>query len=119
PAKYIALYPKKVLNWFNVNPGLATVGQQKQAQVVLLTVSYAVLLGFVGLRLWQTRWKPLEPHESLALLLYIAAAMIYAIFFTRVRFRVPFDLLLLVPAAQAASELIKKYVYPGKEKSQG
>ena len=105
PSRYALLYFGKLLNWFNVNPNLATSGQGNRAQVVVLAASYAVLIALVLLRLWHSGRKPLTALESLSLLLYISAAAAYAIFFTRIRFRVPFDLVLVFAAAQAAGIL--------------
>lgn len=106
PGRSAALYTGKLANWFNVNPNLATSGQQNAAQIVVLAVSYGALLALVVLRLGLARRHPMRPEEALTLLLYVAAAAAYALFFTRIRFRVPFDLLLVLPACHAVGILV-------------
>ena len=101
PGRSATLYMGKFLNWFNVNPNLATTDEQHWLQIFVLAASYAMLIGLLLLRLWYTRKWPLSDTEALSLLLYLAAAAAYAIFFTRIRFRVPFDLLLVLPVSSA------------------
>ena len=118
PSKYVILYFRKVLNWFNVNPNLATSDQQNWIQVAVLAISYFVFIVVVLLRLWYSGRKPLTLFEGLSLAFYISAAAAYAVFFTRIRFRVPFDLLLVGSVAHALSILAIEIFRPRASRSQ-
>ena len=107
PSRSATLYIGKFLNWFNVDPNLATRDQQSRLQVVVLTASYTALIGFLLLRLWYTRKRGLSDSEALSLLFYVSAAAAYAVFFTRIRFRVPFDLLLVLPVSYVIQLMIE------------
>ena len=57
--------------------------------------TYGPLLALLVVRLMLIRRLPLTDLEVLFLSLYLAAGMAYAIFFTRIRYRLPFDWLLI------------------------
>jgi hypothetical protein len=61
--------------------------------VVALTYYPLLLLALV--RLAAFRRYPLERAESLIYLLYFVNAIVSAVFFTRLRFRIPFDFVLI------------------------
>ena len=66
----------------------------------MMLLTYGMLLGFTILRLLQARTHPLTPLEVLLLSLYLLSAPIHAVFFTRIRFRLPFDYALILLAGQ-------------------
>ena len=53
-----------------------------------------------------TRCVPLTALEVLLLVLYVAAGMVYAVFFTRIRFRLPFDWLLIAMDAMFLARVV-------------
>lgn len=115
PGRATHLYALKLLNFFNSSNKLATPGVGSGLQRALLTASYALLgvLLVVRLALWRRiPWKSLT---AWCLAMYFVGALESAVFFTRVRFRGPFDLLLIIAIAPLASILIG----PGRPSESG
>lgn len=106
PASAAHLYTQKLLNFFNSSNELATQGVGSSLQGAVLTASYALLgiLLIVRLTLW--RRIPWRSLTTWCLAMYFLGALESAVFFTRVRFRGPFDLLLIMAIAPLASILI-------------
>jgi cation transport ATPase len=101
PSEAMSLYVAKWLNHWNFTNETKTMGAAPLAGQTLLFVSFYPLLAIAGLRLIWWRKVPLSPAEGLLYLLVIVNAFVSAIFFTRVRFRLPFDGLLIALAAIA------------------
>jgi len=101
PAHAILLYLGRVLDYFAPFDQLATVGQQSTFTDAIATVTYVPLLAFLILRC--VRWRTDRPSQSerLMIAVYLGNALVAAIFVTRVRYRLPFDML-LIPIAAAA-----------------
>ncbi len=94
-ARAAALYVGKFLNDFDYHNRMDTGGVTSEFTDVLLLVSYGPLL-----LLWLLRWGlarayPPSPLERFLALAYLASALLTALFFTRIRFRLPFDALLI------------------------
>lgn len=93
------LYAARFLNHFNYRNELKTnVGQVSLADMLVL-VTYGPLLALFLLRIALSRVIKLTPFEWLLIVIYVASAAFHAIFFTRIRFRLPFDILLIMSAA--------------------
>jgi 4-amino-4-deoxy-L-arabinose transferase-like glycosyltransferase len=107
--RFISLYVRKFLNYFNYHNRLATVSQGLGAVdwIMLLTYGPLLLLG-VGRFLAFAWWRP-TGFDWLCLALYLASAAIYALFFTRIRFRLPFDLLLIGVAAGFIADMAARW----------
>jgi hypothetical protein len=60
-----------------------------------MLLGYGVLFGLLVVRLALVRRIPLSALEVLLLALYLGAGLAYAVYFTRIRFRLPFDWLLI------------------------
>jgi hypothetical protein len=89
------LYVGKVVNYFNYRNEMATPGEGTQWRDWLVFATYYPLLLLTLARLALARRVPLTRPETLIYLLYFSNAVISAIFFTRMRFRIPFDFLLI------------------------
>jgi hypothetical protein len=89
------LYVGKVVNYFNYRNEIATAGEGSRWRDWIMFATYypLLLLTLVRLALW--RRYPLTRSETLIYLMYFINALISAIFFTRLRFRIPFDFLLI------------------------
>jgi hypothetical protein len=101
PGRAAALYLEKTLNFFNVwneyAPGsVAEVSAWKQ---LIMAVSYAILLALLAWRLAEGRRFPLSPREKLFLITYVLSAFTMAIFVTRIRYRLPYDYLIIAVIA--------------------
>jgi hypothetical protein len=106
PAKAAALYAGKNLDYFAPFDDLWTRQQSSVAKNVVAAATYLPFLALLVLRL--ALWRRFPPGwlEKLLIAVYLIGAPVAAVFFTRVRFRVPADpLLLVVVAALVASWL--------------
>jgi len=91
------LYGAKALNYFNFRNKLYVQAEASKAKDAIMFISYYFLLGLALIRLSLGLLKKLtlSPVERSLYLIYIGNAFVAAIFFTRLRFRVPFDALLI------------------------
>ena len=99
PVRWAKLYGLKFLNYFNYRNTLATRNETSRVRDWIMLVAYGSLLGLAALRLgMHGRW-PLSQYEKFAYLLYVLNGAFSALFFTRIRFRIPFDFLLVTIGA--------------------
>jgi Dolichyl-phosphate-mannose-protein mannosyltransferase len=97
--KAAVLYLEKTANYFDPRNDLVTSSQQSRVNDVLSIVSYVpLLLLFVG-RLARFRSSAIGRVEGLLIGLYVGNAFVMAIYYTKVRYRVPLDPLLILVAA--------------------
>jgi hypothetical protein len=105
PREWASLFTRKFANWFNYRNQLRTSTESSKLRDLLMAFTYYPLLALaVLLPLIQRR--RISQLESYLYLSYGSAALAYAVFFTRIRFRVPFDFLLIILASGAASMLM-------------
>lgn len=99
PARTIRLYFGKFLHWFDysnklvsddVVEGGASAIKADLRDMILFGAYMIIVLPLLA-HLILIRRYPFKPVEILFLALWIGAGLAYAIFFTRVRFRLPFD----------------------------
>lgn len=95
PSDALRLYVLKVLNYFNYRNQLATASEQAKWRDWLVFITYYPLLLLALARAALFRRFPFTRAETLIYVLYFANAAASAIFFTRLRFRIPFDFLLI------------------------
>lgn len=95
PGEALRLYVLKVVNYFNYRNQLATHSESSTARDLIVMLSYYPLLLAALMRLLLWRRYPLSFTEWLCYGLYFSNAFVSAIFFTRIRFRLPFDALLI------------------------
>lgn len=107
PARAARLYLRKVLNYFQFRNELHVQSEQGRWKDAIVFASYYPLLLLALLRLLWCFRRPLCATEVMLYLLYFGNAFASAIFFTRLRFRVPFDALLAVLAAGAIGMLVR------------
>lgn len=106
PMRAAQLYAGKFVNYFNfVNEVVAKSEQPGKIGEIVLFVSYYSLLLVVLARIVLVRSVPLMPLERIFLLIYLVNGMLSAVFYTRLRYRLPFDGLLIVLAAIAVVHL--------------
>lgn len=102
----LQLYFLKVGNYFNFQNQLVTKTGLEQMRDIIMLLTYGPILLIFILRLLYKGRYPLSPFESLMVILYIANAFFSAIFFTRIRFRLPFDYLAIMVVALFIARLI-------------
>lgn len=96
PMQAAHLYLSKVRNYFNYRDKLATTSEATDWAAWIMFATYYPLLLLAIARLAFIRRFPLNRTEVLLYLLYFGDALASALFFTRIRFRIPFDFLLVV-----------------------
>lgn len=95
PGAAAQLYVEKVINYFNYRNEVATQSESAPWKEWLSFATYYPLLLAALLRLACIRRMPLGRVEMLIYILYFGNAFISAVFFTRVRFRIPYDALMI------------------------
>jgi hypothetical protein len=95
PTAAARLYFAKLLNYFNFRSELATSTERKRWQDWLAFATYYPLLIVALLRLALARRYRMSSLEALLYAIYFGNAVLTAVFFTNLRFRIPFDLLLV------------------------
>jgi 4-amino-4-deoxy-L-arabinose transferase-like glycosyltransferase len=99
--KATVLYGEKTLNYFNFRNQLATPGESSRAKDILSATSYLPVLALALVGLALRRRRPISKEGILLYGLFLLNAPFMALFFTRVRFRLPLDTLAIVMAAVA------------------
>lgn len=109
PFQALQLYLKKSLNFFNFQNDLASKEEKSWGKDVLSFISfYPFLLLALG-RLFVSARYPLKPFEWFLALFLLASPFLQAIFFTRIRFRIPFDFIIIYFAASSLSLMIERF----------
>jgi len=103
------LYVLKTLNYFNFYNELYVRDAQNLLTLTISFLSYYPLLFLFALYAWRRR-AIMEPLPTFLIALYIGSAFLDAIFFTRIRFRLPMDWLLIAVAAPMARDLIMVFI---------
>lgn len=99
PKRAIVLYIQKLLNYFNYRNHLASSEEASATREWLMFFTYYPLLALLLIRLALSTRYPLSGLERYFVITYLLNAPFQAIFFTRIRFRLPFDFLLIGVAA--------------------
>jgi hypothetical protein len=107
PGKCLVLYGEKLANWFNFRNVLVMSAQGSAIKWVVLFITWYSLLAVAILRIWLTA-DNLTGVEFYLWAIYATGALSYALFFTRVRYRVPFDYILIIQAAACVAEFLRK-----------
>jgi 4-amino-4-deoxy-L-arabinose transferase-like glycosyltransferase len=111
PSDAFRLYLGKLAQYFAYQETLATASESSRLRTLALAATYLPLLALAfGRFLWWRR-RP-EPIEIALAVLYLANAALMAVFFTRIRFRLPVDLLLLALAGGFVGELLRRRTAP-------
>jgi hypothetical protein len=112
PGKALILYLEKALNFFNVVNVYASHSQSEASasRQLVLAASYILLLGLLAWRLARVKRFPLLPREKLLLAVYVLTAFTSAIFFTRIRHRLPYDYLIIAVIAMYLSRRLEDWI---------
>jgi len=99
PREASILYLRKVLNYFNFRNELLVKTEASPLRNAIIFITYYPLLLIAVVRLWMYRGDRICPDEWFLYFLYFGNALVSAVFFTRMRFRMPFDALLVAIVA--------------------
>ena len=107
PVQALQLYFGKVANYFNYRNNLSTTSEVSTAANVLMFLSYypLLLVALVRLALWR-RYRFSYP-ELLLYLIYFGNALLSAIVYTRIRYRLPFDFLLIAMVSTFVGRILQ------------
>jgi hypothetical protein len=106
----LGFYFLKVVNHFNFYNEHVAASEASPLRVLVMLLTYGPLLALLVVRLAQWRRFPPGSLEGLMVVLYISAAFVYAIFHTRIRYRIPFDYLLLVLVGMHGDRLVRAWL---------
>jgi 4-amino-4-deoxy-L-arabinose transferase-like glycosyltransferase len=106
PGSAAVLYAGKVANNFSYADDLATSGEGGSARNLVAAISYYPILLLAVARIVLYRRWPLRPTEKLVAWTIVVNVLLLAVFFTRLRFRVPLDALTIVLAASTVTHLL-------------
>jgi len=98
--KTLKNYFQKFLNYFNFSNDLATNAEKATWRDYTLLITYGSLFVLTILRLCTAHRASLKDFERFMILAYILNGAFTAIFFTRIRFRIPFDPILVMLSSQ-------------------
>ena len=119
PGRAAALFGGKILNNFAFHNTLATAGRNTSAQDLVSALSYYPILALALLRIALYRRFPLHPTERLLIGILVANILVLAVFYTRLRFRVPLDGLTIVLAASMVTHfLLRRTTSPAGDDKQ-
>jgi hypothetical protein len=107
PVASLKLYLLKVLNYFNYRNELVTLSEGSEFRDLLMLFTYGPLMAIFLLRLLLIKQAKATPVEILFILLYLSSALVSAVFFTRIRFRLPFDYLMIMVVAITLDRVIR------------
>ena len=124
PARVARLYGAKFLHWFHYSNRLLSddvieggaSGVSVGARDLILLVTYMVIVLPLAMRLVMLRRYPFRKIEVLSVALWIGLGLVYAIYFTRVRFRIPVDWLIISSNAMFLACLIEDRVRNFRER---
>lgn len=108
-AKTVKLYFLKLFNYFNYHNQLGTRAEEARWKDILMLITWGPLLILFLTRLILFRRFKISRFEGLLILLYFAGAFIHALFYTRIRYRLPFDLLLIMVVAMFLNNYVLKF----------
>ncbi len=102
----IKLYFMKFLNYFHFRNELDAKAENTWWRSMLMFISYYGLLGLAVRRLASGKWRS-RPFEGFAMASYLIMGAAYAVFFTRIRYRLPIDWMLIAVAAISVASFFK------------
>lgn len=117
PGEAAALYGRKLLYWFaprnqlvsdRLVPGGSGAGPGWLRDAAML-LGYGLLTSILAVRLALARRDRLSSLEVLLLALYLGGGVAYAVYFTRIRFRLPFDWLLIAVDALFLARVLARW----------
>jgi len=116
----IALYFEKVLNFFNVWNEYSPLNSSEIVpwKQLVMAFTYMMLLALLIWRLLERNRFPLIPLEKLFLAVYVLSAFTSAIFVTRIRYRLPYDYLIIAIIAIHLNNRIQAWLETSSRKNE-
>ena len=120
PGDALVLYLQKTLHYFVAYDAPATAGRGSQLLGLLAWTVWLALIVLVVIRWspWGRNRLPVLVAERVMLWVFLANALVMAVFFTRVRFRIPLDVFVLVEASLGLLLLFRRHRAPVPEQAE-
>ncbi len=112
PGEAFTLYLAKAANYYNFRNKLAVQSESSPTRDLIMLITYGTLLGAALLRIVLWGRYPFNKLERYTLYLYCLNGFFSALFFTRIRFRLPMDILLVILASAGICILLQKWKTP-------
>ena len=109
----LKLFSLKYFNNFNYRNKLATKQEASFVKDYIMLFTYGPLLLLFVCRILLMKYMKPSKFEGLLIMLYFSSAFFYAIFFTRIRFRIPFDFLLIMIVAMFLKDIFHVWLDRG------
>lgn len=115
PVQALQLYVGKVANYFNYRNDISTISESSKAANAVMFLSYypLLLIALVRCALWR-RYRFSYP-ELLLYLIYFGNAFLSAVVYTRIRYRLPFDFLLIAMVSTFVGRILQSLQFRGSE----
>ncbi len=113
PIEALNLYAGKVLNYFNYRNDISTTSESSKTANTLMFVSYYPLLLMALLRVSMWRRYRFSYPELLLYVIYFGNAFLSAMVYTRIRYRLPFDFLLISMVSIFVGQILKSRPFRG------
>ncbi len=107
-ARVFKLYISKVLNYFNYKNNPIQPTDNNSLKNIIMIFTYGPFLILFIVRILSFKRFPFTKLERLLIILYFAEAFFSGIFYTRIRYRTPFDFLMIIVLATFISNIINK-----------
>ncbi len=107
-AEALKLYVRKLAYHFAWSNDLSIRSEQSRARDLVMLLTYVPLMALLVLRLALARVHPPSRLEWLLLAIYVANVFTSALFYPRIRFRLPFDVLAIALAALFLDRLLAR-----------
>jgi hypothetical protein len=104
------LYISKFLNNFNFRNELITRSENKLWRDIIMFVTYYPLLFLATIRMSTGGDLRTRPYEFFSMVCSIIMGAAYSIFFTRIRYRLPVDWLMISVAAIYVASLLERHM---------
>ncbi|HET9552875.1 MAG TPA: hypothetical protein VFP50_07895 [Anaeromyxobacteraceae bacterium] len=114
-AEAARLYLKKCLYYFSYRNDLAVKAEQSPLRDLVMLATWGPMVLLLLARLLLLRRYPPTRLEAALLLLYLSNVLLSSVFYPRIRFRLPFDLLLIGILASFLARLVgERVAAPGQ-----
>jgi len=100
------LYILKFLTHFHFRNDLQTRAESNVRRDAIMFVTYYTLLLLATWRVFTGGSLTTRPFEAFAVVSYLVMGAVYAVFFTRIRFRLPVDWMLIALASISVAHLL-------------
>jgi len=110
PVAAFKLYLLKLADYFNFRNNLYLKNEFGHLRSAVMFVTYYPLLLCLLLRLFLSRRVPLSRTEKLLVAIYIISALFHAVFLSRIRFRLPYDVVLIAHIGIMAKLVADRFI---------